>query len=148
ITGKITGAVTGSPYTVQVTASDGLGDSASANFTWNVSVLSLTNPGTQTSPAAGTITPLTIAAGGLPSGDPWTFGATGLPAGLSINPTTGTITGTVTAAANAYSVIVTASDGHGASASTSFTWNVLLSVNNPGTPSGAVGDSVSLPIQA
>ena len=57
-------------------------------------------------------------------------------------PSSGLISGTITGSANAYSVSVTASDGQGASASQSFTWNVsTLSVTNPGTQNSAVGDS-------
>jgi hypothetical protein len=149
-TGAISGTITGAAnaHAVNVTASDGHGGSASASFTWNVSVLAVTNPGTQNSAAGSTISPLSISASGLPSGDSWNFGATGLPSGLTINSTSGVISGTITAAANAYAVTVTASDGHGASASASFTWNVSLSVTNPGTQNSADGDTVSLPIQA
>ncbi len=138
----------GSPYSVTVTASDGQGASASQSFTWNVSTLSVTNPGTHNG-AVGDGVALPIQASGLPSGDTWIYSATGLPSGLSINTSSGQIGGTITGSANAYSVSVTASDGQGASASQSFTWNVsTLSVTNPGTHNGAVGDSVALPIQS
>ena len=148
--GQISGTITGSAnaYSVSVTASDGQGASASQSFTWNVSTLSVTNPGTQNG-AVGDSVALQIQASGLPSGDSWTYAATGLPSGLSINTSSGQISGTITGSANAYSVSVTASDGQGASASQSFTWNVsTLSVTNPGTQNGAVGESVSLQIQA
>ena len=148
--GQIGGTITGSAnaYSVSVTASDGQGASASQSFTWNVSTLSVTNPGTQNG-AVGDSVALPIQSGGLPSGDSWTYAATGLPSGLSINTSSGQIGGTITGSANAYSVSVTASDGQGASASQSFTWNVsTLSVTNPGTQNGAVGDSVALPIQS
>ncbi len=60
-------------------------------------------------------------------GETLTYSASGLPAGLSINPGTGIITGTIDKSASQsgpYTVIVTASDGHpGGSVSTSFTWN-------------------------
>ena len=133
--GQIGGTITGSAntYSVSVTASDGQGASASQSFTWNVSTLSVTNPGTHNG-AVGDSVALQIQAGGLPSGDSWTYAATGLPSGLSINTSSGQIGGTITGSANAYSVSVTASDGQGASASQSFTWNVsTLSVTNPGT---------------
>ena len=61
-----------------------------------------------------------------------TYSATGLPPGLTLNPTTGVISGTIDKSASQtgpYTVIVTASDGNpGGSVSTSFTWNV----SNPG----------------
>ena len=66
-------------------------------------------------------------------GNTLAFSATGLPAGLSINPATGAITGTIDPAASqlnggVYSVTVTASDGNGGTTSISFVWTVA----NPG----------------
>jgi hypothetical protein len=148
--GQITGTITGSAntYSSSVTASDGEGASVTQDFTWNVSQLSVTNPGTQNG-AVGDSVSLAIQSSGLPTGDSWSYSASGLPAGLSINPTSGLITGTITGSANAYSSSVTASDGEGASTTQSFTWNVsILAETNPGTQNNAVGDSVSLAIQS
>jgi hypothetical protein len=122
-TGLITGTISGSTttYTPTVTASDGQGASVtSQTFTWNVSTLSVTNPGTQAYLPGSTVS-LPIQASGLPTGDTFAFSATGLPGGLSINASTGVISGALTAAVNSYSVTVKASDGHGASASQTFT---------------------------
>ena len=52
-----------------------------------------------------------------------TYTATGLPAGLSINSSTGLVSGTPTASGSS-SVTVTATDGTNASGSASFTWTV------------------------
>lgn len=41
----------------------------------------------------------------------WTYSATGLPAGVTLNPTTGLITGTPTTTVTAAPVVITASDG-------------------------------------
>jgi CshA-type fibril repeat protein/VCBS repeat-containing protein len=71
-------------------------------------------------------------------GDTLTFSATGLPPGLSIDPDTGEITGTLASSASAnspYVIEVTATDPDGASASASFT----LTVSNPAPV--AVNDS-------
>ena len=124
-TGAITGTITGSAnaYSASVTAADGTKASATQSFTWNVSALSVTNPGTQNS-ALGASALLQIHASGLPSGDSWTYSATGLPSGLSVNPSSGLITGTITGTPNSYAASVSASDGQGGSASQSFTWNV------------------------
>ncbi|WP_263146729.1 Ig-like domain-containing protein [Pseudomonas sp. RIT-PI-AD] len=68
-------------------------------------------------------------------GDALTYSASGLPAGLSIDPTTGLISGTLANnastqggnGAGTYTVVVTASDGQGGSVDQSFT----LTANNP-----------------
>jgi hypothetical protein len=54
---------------------------------------------------------------------PYTWSATGLPTGLSINPGTGLISGSVTRIGS-YTVTVTAVDAAGRSGRTQFTWNV------------------------
>ena len=60
----------------------------------------------------------------MPSGDSWIYAATGLPSGLSINTSSGLISGKISAAPGAYAVSVTSGDGQGASAEQNFTWNV------------------------
>ena len=77
-------------------------------------------------------------------GDVLTFSATGLPAGLSINPTTGVISGTIDKNASqpnggVYAVTVTASDGKGGTASTTFAYTIT----NP--PPVAANDTASTP---
>ncbi|MEZ5774510.1 MAG: Ig-like domain-containing protein [Hyphomicrobiaceae bacterium] len=69
-----------------------------------------------------------------------TFSASGLPAGLAIDPATGVISGTVDSRAShdgPYQVTVTATDEHGASARISFNWIVgnpePIAVNDRGT---------------
>jgi streptogramin lyase len=87
----------------------------------------VTNPGSQTS-TAGATTTLGITARDV-DGGPLTYGASGLPAGLTINSVTGVISGTISAQAGraaAYAVTVTASDGFN-SGSTSFNWAVMNS---------------------
>ncbi|MBK9081557.1 MAG: putative Ig domain-containing protein [Rhizobiales bacterium] len=59
--------------------------------------------------------------------DALAFSASGLPAGLSIDPVTGVISGTIDHSASAsgpYSVTVTATDPSGATTSQTFTWTV------------------------
>ncbi len=81
----------------------------------------VTYPGNQTG-AVGI--PLSLQMQGTDSsGQTLTWSATGLPAGLSVAPTTGLITGAPTVAGTV-SVTVTAQDSTGASGSASFTWNV------------------------
>jgi hypothetical protein len=114
--------------------------------------VTVTNPGVQTS-TAGTAASLQIHASDSASGQTLTYSATGLPAGLSINASSGLISGTPTTAGTS-TVTVTAKDTTGASGSTSFSWTVnpaggnAVTVTNPGTQSWTVGTAVSLQIQA
>jgi hypothetical protein len=82
----------------------------------------VTNPGTMTN-AVGDPVSYQIQASD-PDGDAISsYGASGLPAGLSVNTSTGLITGTTTAAGSS-TVTISATDSKGGTGSTSFTWNV------------------------
>ena len=84
--------------------------------------VTVTNPGNQTG-TVGTAASVTVHATDSASGQTLTYSASGLPAGLSINATSGVISGTPTAAGTS-NVTVTATDTTGAAGSTSFTWTV------------------------
>ena len=84
--------------------------------------VTVTNPGNQTG-TVGTAVSLQISASDSASGQTLTYSATGLPAGLSINSSTGLITGTPTTAGS-NNVTVTAKDTTGATGSASFTWTI------------------------
>ena len=96
---------------------------ASQTFPWTVNTVGVANPGDQHNVAGDSVSlPIT----GVDAADvALTYSATGLPQGLSINSTTGVISGTVAATATEESdaVTVTATDGPN-SGSTSFAWNV------------------------
>jgi serine protease len=100
--------------------------------------VSVTNPGNQTS-TVGTAVSLQISASDS-GGAALTYSATGLPAGLSINTSTGAISGTPTTAGTS-STAVTAKDSTGASGSTSFSWTV----NPTGTGCSAPGQKLGNP---
>ena len=84
--------------------------------------VTVNNPGNQ-SGAVGTAASLQMTGTDSQSGQTLTWSATGLPAGLSINSSTGLITGTPTTAAT-YSPTVKATDTTGAFGTTAFTWTI------------------------
>ncbi|TDU73324.1 YVTN family beta-propeller protein [Prosthecobacter fusiformis] len=81
----------------------------------------LTSPGSQTG-VMGIAVNLPINATDI-NQDTLTFSATGLPAGLAINSSTGAITGIPTAAA-IYTTTVTVTDGYTTPVSATFTWTI------------------------
>ena len=110
------------------------GDSQSTGAAPSVTV---TNPGAQTG-TVGTAVNLQIQASDTDSGV-LTYGATGLPAGLSINASTGQITGTPTTATPAgqpAQVTVTATDASGPSNSAGFAWTINPSSSTSGGGTG------------
>ncbi|UWE13882.1 putative Ig domain-containing protein [Actinacidiphila bryophytorum] len=108
--------------------------------------VSVTSPGNQ-STKVGTAVSLQVHATDSASGQTLTYSASGLPAGLSINSSTGVISGTPTTVGNS-SVTVTAKDTTNATGSASFSWSVTSTsggctasqlLTNPGFESGSTG---------
>lgn len=126
-TGEISGTIAGDAagdWQVEVTATEPSGLSGDAGFTWTIADVNqppaITQP-PDLSTVAGNATSFFLAAVD-PDGDPVTFAASGLPPGVSINPTRGEISGTPTTAGT-YTIVITATDGESDSA-VSFTWTV------------------------
>jgi Zn-dependent metalloprotease len=84
--------------------------------------VTVNNPGNQTG-TVGTAASLQMTGTDSQSGQTLTWSATGLPAGLSINSSTGLITGTPTTATT-YNPTVKATDTTGAFGSTAFAWTI------------------------
>ena len=84
----------------------------------------VTSPGDQRT-AAGSLVSLPIRAADSAAGQSLSFAATGLPAGLAIGGSTGSITGRPTRV-GIFSVIVTATDTTGAIGSAAFTWTITV----------------------
>jgi regulation of enolase protein 1 (concanavalin A-like superfamily) len=156
-TGLISGTVStgaAAASTVTVTVSDGT-LSASTSFIWNTTVANrppvIVTPGSQTT-VRGAAASLQLVASD-PEGQVLTYSASGLPAGLSLNVSTGLISGTVSSgAAASNAVTVSASDGS-LSASTTFNWATTAPITPPpatvlsgsdiGSPGLAGSDSVA-----
>ncbi|MGW3242264.1 M4 family metallopeptidase [Streptomyces sp. NPDC001070] len=107
-----------------------------------VSGVTVTNPGNQSS-TVGTAVSLQIQASSTNSGA-LSYAASGLPAGLSINSSTGLISGTPTTAGT-YNTTVTVTDSAAKTGTASFTWTVSTPgsctsaqlLGNPGFESGS-----------
>jgi hypothetical protein len=98
--------------------------------------VSVNNPGSQTG-TVGTAKSLQMSASGGTAPYSWT--ASGLPAGLSINSSTGLISGTPTTAGT-YSTTVTAKDSTTATGSTSFTWTISSTGGGCPSPGQKLGN--------
>ncbi len=110
----------------------------------------LTNPGNQSSTEGNSISLQVQAAG--PDNVPLAYSATGLPGGVSLNASTGMVTGSIAAGdgqANPYSVVVSALNGS-ALATQSFAWTITqaISIAAVANQSNTEGDSVSLQLSA
>jgi prepilin-type N-terminal cleavage/methylation domain-containing protein len=145
------GLISGTPsaagtFSVVVRVTDGFGLFGDAAFTWTINpALTVTTPSAQTGQVGVVITTLQVAASGGTT--PYTWSATGLPTGLSIN-SSGRISGTPTAAGTYAAARVTVTDSGGGTATTNaFTWTIAaaLAVASPITAqSSADGNVISV----
>ena len=114
--------------------------------------VTVTNPGSQSS-TVGTAVSLQIHAADSASGQTLTYSAAGLPTGLSINSSSGLISGTPSAAGT-FNVTVSAHDTTNASGSAAFTWTVSTAgggctaaqlIGNPGFETGSAAPWTTTP---
>src|SRR5262249_20331549 len=122
---------------------------ASQSFTWTVTQVLITNPGDRTN-AEGDAVSLQLQAAAS-SGHSPTYSASGLPAGLTLNSSTGLISGTLanlSSNSSPYTVTVTAT-ADSASNSQTFTWTVThVLLYNPGDQTSTRGDTIALQVTA
>ncbi len=135
ISGTIGSTAAPGPYAVSVTVRDtpGLPDDATDTFSWTVTEPPPNGPPTfnqdlpNRTDAEGAVISLSAAATD-PDGDTLVYGATNLPPGLTINTSSGLISGTIgsTAAPGPYAVSVTVRDTPGLpdDATDTFSWTV------------------------
>ena len=143
-------ANSGTPYYPVITVTDGTAV-ATTEFTWNLaSPSTISGLFTQQSSEGSTVSLSVIASDS--NSLSLTYSALGLPANLSINSSTGLISGTIGAAAanvGPAAPIITVTDGT-AVASESFTWDLTsaISLAPIATQTNAEGASVSLSLSA
>src|SRR5690606_15048601 len=151
--------------TFTYTVSDGEGGTSSATLTVE---LTGTNdaptlvPGVtlndQSSEDAQAITPVDISVQftDVDAGDVLTYSATGLPPGLTIDPQSGVISGTLDNSASqggltnngVYAITVTATDSNNATVSKDFTWNVANPAPVAVDDTGSVNEDATLTVDA
>ncbi|MEL6791314.1 MAG: Ig-like domain-containing protein [Pseudomonadota bacterium] len=133
ITGMLPGdASVGGPYVVTVTATDPSGLEVSVPFLWTVD--NLPPVVVELVPNQANLDGETVAIDITnafedpnPDGDPLTYTVEGLPPGVTIDPDTGLITGTLPPDASLqepYIVTLTANDGQGGVATETFVWRI------------------------
>ena len=145
------GATSGSPYSVTITAKDSASNTASQSFSWTINAagtVTMVNPGDQTNAEGASVSlPVSVSGGGT-----LRYVTFGLPAGLSISTSTGAVSGTVAlgdAANGPYTVTIEANDGTYSAAQT-FLWtiNSPVTITMPADQTNAEADTVSLSISA
>ncbi|EXG81052.1 putative Ig domain-containing protein [Cryptosporangium arvum] len=127
------GLISGTPtavgsYSATITATDAFDLVGIATFSWTVNALpTLAAIATQSSQGGRPITPLQPALTGGTA--PFTWKATNLPPGLTIDPVTGVVSGTPTTVnATGSAVSITVTDSYKKTASVGFTWKVPVLV--------------------
>ncbi|WP_438858754.1 retention module-containing protein, partial [Achromobacter spanius] len=148
---------------ITYTVSDGEGGTSTATLTVTITGTNDTpilTPGVtlddQASNDGQAITPVDVSGqfSDVDTGDVLTYSATGLPPGLSIDPTTGIISGTLDNSASqggvqgVYAITITATDTSGTSVSQDFSWDVKNPAPTATNDSGATDEDSTLSVDA
>lgn len=152
ITGQPTSAGT---FAVALSANNESGTGATATLTITVSPAGPVPVISSTTAATGTLVPASDPARYevdyqiTASNDPVSFGATGLPAGVSVDATTGAISGETTAQ-GIYSVTLAATNNNGTSPTVTLTLTIgdVSTISSTGPLSLTVGQSATFTLQA
>ncbi|HLI14525.1 MAG TPA: Ig domain-containing protein [Acidimicrobiales bacterium] len=152
-----TGVVSGSPsatgtFAVSLVATDAAGASAATSLTWRVlpasAVVDLASPALASTTVGG---PVDLSLSATDAGVAVaSYGATGLPPGLALDPSTGVISGVPTAAGTD-AVVLSATGVDGSVASRSLAWTVepdAVALSSPGAQRTTVSQAVDLPLSA
>jgi len=126
----------------------GISSSVTTDANWlSSTALELPAPGNQSDQVGGTPSRQLHA---LDGGGAITYGASGLPTGISIDPSTGALTGTLPATAASFPVSVTASATGDPNATQTFRWDVhgTVSFGTLGSQTGSVGTPVRYQVPA
>ncbi len=149
-----TGVISGTPTTattanLTITATDGNAAAGSRAYTLVVNTAMAVNPMTLPNGAVGSAYSQTVSATGGNGSYAYSVSAGALPAGLTLNSSTGAITGTPTSAATG-SFTITAADGAGATTSRAYTVavNAALAVTPPSLPNATAGVAYSQTVSA
>jgi hypothetical protein len=149
-----TGVISGTPTTAAtssftITATDGNSQSAARAYSVTIAAGVALNPASLPAATVGTPYSQTLSATGGTGSYTFSVSAGALPAGLTLNPATGALTGTPTAAGSS-SFTITATDSNSATGSRSYTFSVNagIAVNPTSLPGAAVGSPYSQSVTA